>query len=206
MVRKHSPLSPQRGLLRRAVAFFPQNDVPSIAHPEPDWVTVGSGPLWHREDSPSVSRGLWQGHILSASPSFLYDALGYLGREVWPCHSLHEWTVIKATQYRGKHKIAGVINWLGDQNLFLLCCVTSDNSLNLSELQFPILQVAVLLLCRTLGKGKYHSHCIPHGWHHCGMVQRSGVSSGMETRLTLPASQPKFENPMKPCRGDCLVG
>lgn len=31
-----SPLSPQRGLLRRAVAFFPQNDVPSIAHPEPD--------------------------------------------------------------------------------------------------------------------------------------------------------------------------
>lgn len=155
MVRKH----------RRAVAFFPQNDVPSIAHPQLNGVTMGSVLLWHREDSPSASWGLWQGRILSASPSILYYALGCPGREVWPCHSLCECTVIKTTQHRGKHKIAGVINWLGDQNLFLLCCVTSGNSLNLSELQFLILQVAFLLLCRTLGKGKYHSHCIPHGWH-----------------------------------------
>ena len=110
---------------------------------------------------------------------------------------------------RGKHKTAGVINWLGDQNLFLLCCVTSDSSLNLSELQFPILHGAVLLLCRTLGRQKCHSHCIPHRWHpippHCGMVQCSGLSSGVETRLTLPASQSKFKNLMKPGRGHCLV-
>ena len=32
MVRKH----------RRAVAFFPQNDVPSIAHPQLNGVTMGS--------------------------------------------------------------------------------------------------------------------------------------------------------------------
>ena len=161
MVRKHSPLSPQRGLLRRAVAFFPQNDVPSIAYPQLNGVTVGSILLWHREESPSVSWGLWQGHILSASPSILYYALGYPGREFWPCHSLHECTVIKATQYRGKHKIAGVINWLGDQNLFLLCCVTSGNSLNLSELQFPILQVTVLLPAGLWGRGST-THIVFH--------------------------------------------
>lgn len=78
--------------------------------------------------------------------------MGRLALRVGPYHSHHVCIVVKVTWCREKHKITGVITWLGDQTLFLLCCVTMDSSTSPGFSSLFWKQVE-LLLCRTLRQG-----------------------------------------------------
>lgn len=98
-----------------------------------------------------------------------------------------------------------VLTWLGNQNLFLFCCVTWASHLTALGFNFLFWKRAVFLFCRTLEEGCTLCRWHPLGYHSTGMMQGSSLKAEMKTKLALLALKPNFANPVKPCIGNHFV-